>query len=380
MRRKTVGLNLSYIQGFSRSILGGAANYFAQHTEYDIQLPMGKNPAPDPLDQPESWDGDGMLSLVYNREKEAQLLTMPYPVVNVSAKLDKPRLPQVRPDNYQVGQLAANHFLDRGYRHFAVSYRYGNKALAHDRRAGFLETLRKAGVAAGHIHDMGVGTDPLSRDDLHAIPRPFAFFCIADNYARSSMQYLRALEIDVPEEVAVLGADEDRMEQDRCPIPLSSVDANFKQVGYRAAELLHRIMEGEPPEPGPLIIPPLGVVERKSTDAYGVADEAIRRVLAFVQANYLRPIGVPDLEEVACVSRRTLERRFKASLGYLPLEAIHRARLRRAKEILAHTDWAMERVAAQSGFADAKQMGFAFRKYGDLTPTAYRARFKTHQK
>lgn len=375
MASPSVYLRLSYAYHYSRLIMMGATRYFHQKTDWSIAFPkFGSSDEAPRIDQ-FLCEADGLIALVNTAEDEAFFTRSPSTVINVSARFAECKLPSVLPDNTAVGAMAARFFLERGYHEFAVLGRFRSTGFFQDRRRGFVEALRAAGIADHQIHDLGDRADRASFDFCHEIPTPYALFSISDTTARNDIDHLLASGLSVPQEVAVLGVDNDPLEQARSRIQISSVDPNFEMVGYRAAEMLHRMHEGASPPTKPLLIPPFAVVERASTDALGVRDEALRRVMAFIQDSFLRPIGVPDLVEVAHLSRRALEQRFKAELGHSPLEEIHRTRLRRAKELLARTEWPMERIAAQSGFADAKQMGQTFRKYEKVTPSAYRAQF-----
>ena len=160
-----------------------------------------------------------------------------------------------------------------------------------------------------------------------------------------------------------------------CP-PLSSIRVAAEAAGYEAARLLDRLLDGAPPPATPLQFPPLGVVTRRSTNVYAVNDDDLAAALRFIRGNAFRPIGVEDVVRAACVSRSTLERRFRAVLGRSPLDEILRVRVERVRQLLLETDWPMPRVAREAGFRDGRHLAEVFHTCIGDTPTAYRRRFR----
>jgi LacI family transcriptional regulator len=210
------------------------------------------------------------------------------------------------------------------------------------------------------------------RDWLLALPKPAAVFSSNDVPARHLAEMCRALGLLVPEEVALLGVDNDELECLLCHPPLSSVVNPAEQIGYEAARLLDRLMSGRQPPRRPIHVPPTHVVTRQSTDIVAVADPDVSQAAAFIRDHAAENIGVADVVLALSMARRRLERRFRGCLGRTILDEIQRVRVERAKHLLAETDLPIPVVANRSGFSTPQRLAAVFRRATGQSPTAYR--------
>ncbi len=179
--------------------------------------------------------------------------------------------------------------------------------------------------------------------------------------------------LDVPHDVALMGIDNDDTVCEFCDPPLTSVSRSGEQVGYEAAALLDRLMAGKSPPTGDVLIPPDGVIERRSTDIIAFEDAYVTKCVRYIHDHLDEAFGVERLIAVAGISRRLLERRFKQHTGMSPYQMLSQARVDRAKCLL--TDPArltLHRVAASCGFVDTRHLRLTFMRLTGKPPAAYR--------
>ena len=369
-----VALLIPTATGFGREIFRGVASYVETHTDWTIHFhtTLGME---FPADLP-GWGPDGVIALVYRSSTAEQIEHLGVPVVDVSQSALRPQFAQVHTDGPAVGRMAAEHFLERGFETFAY---WGDGSLyCRLREKGFVERLAEAGKSVTRV---GSGLAPAeSRRRLMGLDRPLAVLGANDRMAREVVVMARLANLQVPQDIAVLGVDNDDMVCRLFNPPLSSVDIALDRRGFLSAKLLDEMMRGLARRPAePILVQPKGVVTRKSTDVYAVADPRVAAAMQFIRDNVSRPIGVSDVVEAVCVSRRTLEMAFRNALGRMPAQEIRRARIRRAQRLLLETDLTIAEIAPLVGFPGRTgPKGFCeqFRREAGMPPSAFRSRQK----
>ncbi len=334
---------------------------------------------------PLGWQGDGILTLLdTDEELVAFVRAARVPVVDLSVIRQEVVLPRVVGDHYLIGCLGAEHFLERGFRHFAWVSTLDD-AVTRLRLRGFEETLAKAGftteswilqLQAGARGDEWSAKCEFLERGLKAIPKPAAIFCFRDADAASVLDVCADAELAVPEEVAILGADNNVLICESVRVPLSSVNHDLEGLGYEGAALLHRLMQGQRAPKRPKVIPPKGITVRRSTDVLAINHEPTRRALQFLQENYSRQIGAEEAAAASGLSRRQLERAFREHLGRSVSDQLAFVRLLRAKELLTRSDLPAADVAAQAGFNTPQYFNNVFRQATGLTPRRFRLQFQ----
>jgi LacI family transcriptional regulator len=183
----------------------------------------------------------------------------------------------------------------------------------------------------------------------------------------------RRADVAVPEQVAVIAADNDDVICDLSDPPLTSVPHNLDRIGFEAAAMLDQLMSGEASPAGPKLIAPLQVVRRQSTDIVAISDPDIVAAMRYIREHACDPVEVTDVAREVRLSRRVLERRFGKHLGHSPHAEIVRVRLERVRELLLATDLPLVAVAQKAGFSYAAYLNVAFKKRFGQTPGAFRA-------
>jgi LacI family transcriptional regulator len=328
------------------------------------------------------WPGDGIIARVGTRRLANGLARLGVPIVNLrSAILDLP-LPRVGPDNTAVAQLAAEHLLALGLTDFAFCNTPRGFHLGHDARAdAFVAAVTAAGYRCDVYHAQAAPGQASSAQEtrqlirwLSGLPKPVGVMACNDEVGVTVLGACREAEFDVPGEIAVLGVDNDEALCDLSLPPLTSIDANAEHVGYEAALLLSRMMNGEAHPTAPIYVLPRGVVSRPSTDALFSGDAEVDRALAFIRENAPRRLLVSHVAAHVSLSRASLEPRFRKALGRTIHEEIQRVRLNRAKALLAGSTLPIKQVAAAAGFAGVPYLNRVFRRATGETPARYRRR------
>jgi LacI family transcriptional regulator len=297
--------------------------------------------------------------------------------VNVADIHDRFDLPTVISDNLAIGRMAAEHLIARGYRHLGV-FMLDPMWYASRRCEGFEKTAHEAGRKVGVFRAaVGSAWHGALKSWLQAGPRPMAVFAANDVLACEVVNAALRLGMRIPEDIAVLGVDDDVSLCETSTVPISSVAVDAERIGYEAAALLDRLMEGELPPAEPIEIPPLRVVARESTDFTAVGNSTVARALRLMADADDETFTISKLAETLGVSRRTLEQRFRQALGRGPAQELRRQRIERAKLLLQETNRKVIDVALRSGFAGASQFSVAFRQATGMSPRDYRRQVQT---
>jgi LacI family transcriptional regulator len=211
-------------------------------------------------------------------------------------------------------------------------------------------------------------------DWLDALPKPVGLMACNDDRGRQVLEACRAAKINVPEEIAVVGVDDDELLCELADPPLSSVALNAERGGYQAAALLDKMMRSRARarKPQRLVVEPLHVVTRHSTDIIALDDHEVATVLRYIHHNAVRPIRIEDLLEQVQISRRALEIRFRRAMGRTIHAEIQRVRLERAKRLLLESELPIPKVAASAGYDSASYLSQVFRQAVGTTPARYR--------
>ncbi|MFB3894012.1 MAG: substrate-binding domain-containing protein [Phycisphaerae bacterium] len=363
--------------GRNRRILDGIIRYVHEHGWWDFHfVELGRSTA-DMIQAAREWPADGLITFLGPDRLRPLRAVWRGPIAAVTYHNGsvRSRLVRIMVDENMVGQLVARHLLDRGLRQFAFCGQEPNLCFQHRWRA-YSKALGTAGrdcrrlwvpITATWVRRQAV----ISRW-LAALPRPTGVMCSDDLTARDVLYCCERLGLRVPDEIAVVGVDNDPA-CDLCPIPLSSVDTNAVTMGYQAAAGLDAMMAGKRRPDSVLIVPPVGVVVRASSDTVAVKDPAVRRAVAYIRAHANDRIVVPDMLREVLLSRRTLERKFRQAVGHTIKAEIMLAGLERAKDLLTQTDLKVPLVATRSGFPRPSSFYSLFRREVRMTPTQYRA-------
>jgi LacI family transcriptional regulator len=369
---------------YARGLLRGVARYHQEHGPWSIFF------EPHGLDEPppswlKSWQGDGILARIDNRRMADAILSTGIPAVDVRGAFHNLGLPFIGVDNRPVSRLAFEHLLDCGLRHFAFCGTPRGENPNQDLRCDFFcELARQAGCDC-HVY-LGKGRRGMAGDWeqrqqhiahwLKGLPKPVGIMTCHDDRGHQVLEACRRAELNVPDEVAVIGVDNDPFLCNLCTPPLTSIDINPERIGYEAAAQLASMMNGGKPASEPTLLgPPRGVAARQSTDMLAIDDEEVASAIRFVRENAVRGITVQNVLALPSRSPTTLERRIKRLLGRTIKAEITRVKLSRARLLLCETDLPVAKIALRCGFSEPRYFCDVFRTHEGMTATAYRQRF-----
>jgi LacI family transcriptional regulator len=327
------------------------------------------------------WPGDGVIAAL-NTPKEAKTAaSFHIPVVNMSSALRKSPVPRTMVDNRAIGALAAEHLLDRGFRAFAY---YGMRDIeySNQRLQGFEGRVANAGfdtdslVLASTFRIQGNFWLRQQRELttwISTLSTPCGLFAVSDARARQALNACQQLNITVPQQIAVVGVDDQQIICEHSHPTISSVARNNIREGYAAAALLDKLINKRKVPLEDELIPPLAVVARESTASLVVGDERLREALLYFQNHIEDPVTVAELCRYVGVSRRWLEYAFRGMIGESPYNYMRRQKLDHARRLLTdEPDAKIYSIARRIGFSSAKQLAKAFRREFGTTPRDYR--------
>lgn len=329
---------------------------------------------------PEGWKGDGIIATVHSRELASRLSAYRVPVVNVSgARLPGVNFPRVTSDAHAVVELAIRHLLEK---------QLPRVAFCSEPHRPFLDFWTQAYLKVAAEHRLtplvyapskrllaGAGLEAQRKDRarwLAKLEKPIGVIGWDTITCRHVAGACELAGIEIPDEVAIISlSTEDLLGRTLHP-PISGVDIPVQRIGYEAANLLGNLMRGRSRQTKELLLKPLGITTRQSTDIFACDDPKVRQVMRFIKENATRGIQVGDVMRAVPVARRTLERRFKTMLGHSPAEEIRRTKIEKVRQLLTNTDMAVPEIADACGFAYAEHMIPLFAKYHHATPAAFR--------
>jgi LacI family transcriptional regulator len=302
------------------------------------------------------------------------------PIVNISGALAKTPVPRVSVDNRMVGELAAEHLIERGFQEFAF---YGLRSVAYSavRQDGFDGRLARSGFrSVSLLMPPTYRVRSLQWRDqqrklvqwLSRLPIPVGLFAVTDYRARQALDTCRQVGLRVPQQVAVIGVDNEEVICAHVQPKLSSVARNNQLEGFRTAAVLDQLIRRKQVAALEELIPPLGVVARESTETVAFDDPRLCEAIEYLNDHIASPLGVQELASHVGVSRRWMEYAFREALGESPYQYIRRRRLKLAQRLLEKDGRAkIYEIARQTGFSSAKQFSMAFSQEFGASPREF---------
>ncbi len=377
-RIQRIALLMSQDSGFHRQVLLGIRDYANTKTHWQFH---GAPPVKEILRPLAEWNPHGIIAHLSGLSFANELLKLGKPLVDTAFMLEGLGVPAVDVDHTAVGRLAGEYFLSRGYRRFGY---FGSRSVCYSRirEESFRLTVENAGFELSVCHAEYLPQLSLKaswksvnrqvRQWLKSLARPAAILADHDAAAHDLADMCELLGLRVPEEVAILGVDNDELECQLAYPPLSSIALPAERIGFEAAKLLDRMMAGKAAPAEPVCLPPVRVVTRHSTSLSAVEDPLILAALEYIREHLADPIRVQAMAESLVVRRRHLEEKFRTVLKRSILAEIYRARIEKAKELLSQGNLQMSQVARQSGFSAAQRLATVFRRLAGMSPREYR--------
>jgi LacI family transcriptional regulator len=392
LNRPRVALLIESSRAYGRGTLSGVAKYIREHGHWSVFL-QEHSLCDDVPAWLENWGGDGIITRMENQAMANVLRRLRVPTVYLREVPPNLKFSSVLTDNAAVSRFAFEHLRERGFRHFAFCG-FNGADYSDERRDSFSQLVSEAGLRC-HVFGDGPSERNLStakyeeeglKDGepvagwIQQLPKPVGLMACNDMRGQEVLNACRAVDVAVPDEVAVIGVDN---EEELCELsdpPLSSVVPNTQRIGYDGAALLARMMQGSELPPQRFLVEPAGIVTRRSTEVLAIEDRQIAAAARFIREHACEGIDVGDVIKVAAMSRSTLERRYARLMGHSPKSDILRSRLSRAKQLLTETDFPLALIAEKIGLEHTDYLGRIFKKKIGMTPARFRSRSRAADK
>jgi LacI family transcriptional regulator len=375
---KRVAVLIETSRTYGRELLHGVRRYVTEHGPWSIFAEIRDLESKPPA-WLRGWDGDGILTRTSTQAMADAVRCVGVPAIELRAtKLQHP-FPFVGMDNKAIGKVCAEHLLERGFRHFGV-YKLTTEHFFAVRSQSFADALEDAGFACHVFRQSANREKPREWEKqqmqlvgwLLQLPKPIGILACTDQLGFWLLDACSRAKLSVPDQVAVLGVENDESLCSMSSPPLSSVRMGGERIGYAAAAILDRWMRGRKPPRKPTLFPPLGVAARQSTDIIAVDDPWLRQALRMIREQACDGLRVEAILKAIPISRSSLERGLRSLIGRSPNREIMRVRLQRAAELLAMSDLTLEEIAARTGFAYKHYLASSFREAFGMTPGTYR--------
>lgn len=376
--RYRVALIIETSSIYGRQLLEGVIKYIRSHDDWSVFLEQ-RDLSSEPPRWLNHWNGDGILSRATTPQLAEAVASKKMPLVELTDRREDLGFAHVWSDDAAIGQLAAEHLLERGFRHLAFCG-FTGEAWSERRQAAFSHSVEKK-LGATEVYNsnwLGKIARPWEEEQEHLIkwiqqlPKPVGIFACNDARGQQILNACLDHEFSVPEEVAVIGADNDSILCQLCSPQLSSVIPNAEVVGFRAAEMLNQLMQGKELSEREQLIQPIGIVTRQSTDVVAIEDADVAAALRYIREHACQGITVDDVLERIPMSRSSLERKMRKYLDRSPQQEIRTVQVKKAQQLLTDTDLPMDQIAGLCGFQHPEYMHVVFRRELGQTPGKYR--------
>jgi LacI family transcriptional regulator len=379
IEERNVALIVETSNSYARNVLRGIHDYartrhgwtlyLTEHGRHEIDQSFSSN-----------WKFDGVIARIETDHMARIITTMDVPTVDVSAARLIQGIPWVETDDEAITRLALDHLRDCGLRNFAF---FGDPFYNWSiwRQRNFERILGRPDIIRSRIFNLPARKDPwvqwwtcreAIRDWLTSLPKPVGVFACYDACGQQLLEICRYFDFKVPEDIAVIGVDNDELLCELATPSMSSVIPNSFRTGVCAAEILDRMMRGEILAGRKNSIEPLGVRKRVSTDVLTVGDPHIAKAIAFIRQKAHQNIRVEDVLNIVPLSRRVLEARFRRALNRTPHQEILRVRTNAVRELLLETEMSLSEISEALGIEHPEYLSVFFKKETGLTPREYR--------
>ena len=367
-----------------RGILLGISKYchLFSHWRLTQKLPfyLQSDKSSDDPNLPENWMADGMI--ISRPEIPEFVRQIGVPVVGIDVLETVSGMPNIVGDNDGIAELALEHYMDRGFSQLAYC-EFTGISWAVERGVSFITKAQKKGLDVFKYDIKNIEGRFSWDDELHAIgawlnslPHPLGLLACNDDCAKLVSAACKSASIAVPDDVGILGVDNDEMICLPNDPPLSSIMLDFEKAGFEAASLLDKIMKGEEESASQrILLVPSNIEIRQSTDTLAVSDPELASALRYIRDHAQHAISVPDVIEATCLSRRGLEYKLKAVMGQSINKVIRKNRVEGVSKMLIKTNLSISQIAYQLGFTDIEHISRYFRSEKGLSPTEFRKKY-----
>jgi LacI family transcriptional regulator len=375
-------LQIDISEQYGQSLLKGIARYSKEHGPWVFcRMPqfyretLGMEGI---VNFAREWEANGIIAQLYNDLDIKKITDAGIFVIAEDFKERFADIPNITGGYREAGEMGAIYFLEKGFRNFAF-YGFKNIVWSRERSEGFENFLNTQGYEVHHFdHEEAPSRElwyykpsVLSRW-LQSLPKPIAIMACDDERGQHLTEACKHARIRIPEQIAVLGVDNDILICNLSDPPLSSISLDTEKGGYEAARLMDMMITGKISEPYDIMVKPTQIITRQSTDIASAKDEYIARALKFIHQNIENRINVTDVIKEVPLSRRALEKRFQETTGTGVYKYIYNLQIQKFAQKLLETEKSIFEIALESGFSNSKNISRQFKHVKGCTPREYR--------
>jgi LacI family transcriptional regulator len=327
------------------------------------------------------WGANGIIGQLYNDPDIQKIIEAGIPLIAEDFKERFSNIPNITGAYNETGKIAAEYFLKKGFKNFAF-YGFKNIVWSRERSDGFENRVRQSGYKVHYFeHKKSRSRElwyykPSSLSLwLHSLPKPIALMACDDNQGQHITEACKHIGIRIPEEVAVLGVDNDETICNLSDPPLSSIELDSEKGGYEAAKLMDLLISNRKQEYHDIVVKPTNIITRQSTDIYATSDFYISSTLKYIHQNIDKNLKVENVLKQIPLSRRSLEKRFQNITGFPVYKYIYSLRIEKFAQKLLETNNSIFEIALETGFSDGKNVSRQFKQIKGCTPIEYRKRY-----
>ena len=385
-RMPVVGIRVPSWASFTRPIFRGIVDFIRNNEQWQIQTLVDSTNEMAPVLIDENWRGDGLILFRFSEEEAKIFKQCKIPVVNLSAECLGKGFPTVIPNNFEIGKQAAQHMLTLGLKSFSY---WGDPSRNYsiERGSAFEKQINSAGfdcikvqIEPDHLPWDGRWVKMHERivKELDRLPKPVGIFAKDDMLGSNIIRICNEVGILVPEEVAVMGTNADEVFCQISTPPLSSVAYPGESVGYEAARLLSKMMNGQYIKNDHLVTMPIrDIVARESTNTFAIDDLVVTQAVQYIRAVApVYPIHVSEVAARSSLSLSGFNKHFVQLMGHTPKEEIKRVRLAKLQTLLKNSNEKISHIAMDMKFGSPEELSRFFKRETGMVPKEYRSRYQ----
>ncbi|PIF32494.1 AraC family transcriptional regulator [Flavobacterium sp. 9] len=375
-------LLVNFSEEYGRGLLNGIAKYSRLFGPFNFcRIPIvsgNKKELKNAISWAKTWGANGIIAQIENEQVFEKLLSLDIPIIAQDTNERFIGIPNITGLYKETGQMAASYFIEKGFKNFGF-YGFDNIVWSRERCEGFCEKVEEFNFNVHIYQHQKEETPPLwsykesqLADWLKALPKPIAIMTCDDNQGQHVTEACKAVGINVPEQVSVLGVDNDLSICNLSDPPLSSISLNTEKAGFETAQLLSKMMANKDGIYNDIQVEHLQIITRRSTDFLAVNDKEISKALHFIYYNYKERISVDDVVNATALSRRVLEKRFQLVLKRSILDEINTLRIKQVKQLLIETELSITEISDVCGYTDIKNLSRYFSRHEGVNPLEFR--------
>lgn len=385
-RMPVVGIRVPSWASFTRPIFRGIVDFIRNNEQWQIQTLVDSTNEMAPVLIDENWRGDGLILFRFSEEEAKIFKQCKIPVVNLSAECLGKGFPTVIPNNFEIGKQAAQHMLTLGLKNFSY---WGDPSRNYsiERGSAFEKQINSAGfdcikvqIEPDHLPWDGRWVKMHERivKELDRLPKPVGIFAKDDMLGSNIIRICNEVGILVPEEVAVMGTNADEVFCQISTPPLSSVAYPGESVGYEAARLLSKMMNGQYIKNDHLVTMPIrDIVARESTNTFAIDDLVVTQAVQYIRTVApVYPIHVSEVAARSSLSLSGFNKHFVQLMGHTPKEEIKRVRLAKLQTLLKNSNEKISHIAMDMKFGSPEELSRFFKRETGMVPKEYRSRYQ----